>query len=245
MSDIRAFAELIEDFVLIGIMESPEREELPSSSQASPVSSQEQERRDTSQRNCLYVQQQMNTMLDCDNEFGEGLMSLMEDAEKISRERSCEGYYLAACHKFKQINEVRGRLVMSARGIIQHHNDTSAEKHMAKMRTHYESQLRQQRLTHDEMMSVRMNRISRLEEELRRTEAEVRRREQDAFRLNSELTMYRVRAKTFRRLVKHLNCRIREMTKAARRALPAPNSPQPTTKCHFLGTYDDVLMSPI
>ena len=69
-------------------------------------------------------------------------------------------------------------------------------------------------------------------------------------RLQSGFSRERCVAKTFRRLVKRLNRRIYETTKAARKGLPTPDSSATpnfgvcTSKCHILGTYNDMVGEP-
>jgi hypothetical protein len=236
-----------------------EQEELSSVSSAAstPVSSQEAELRE----GCRWMEAKMNDLLDCDNSLGEGLMSFMDDAETISRQKSCEGYYLAACQKLKRISEVRGSLVGVAKEIIQHHNQTTGSQYVLDQKRQYESELQRRQVSQDALNASRLARIRSLENELvtqrRSFDEELRaarnisqEKEYEIMRLRSSLVREGCVAKTFRRLVKRLNRRIYEITKAARKGCPPPLSPTTKTdvcssKCHILGTYDDMIGLPV
>jgi hypothetical protein len=235
-----------------------EEEELsPSTASSSPVSSQEAEHRE----GCRWMEAKMNDLLDCDNSLGEGLMSFLDDAETISKERSCEGYYLAACQKLRRLSEVRSAVVGVAKEIIHHHNQTTGSAYILQQKRQYEGEVRRLQASHDSINSSRLGRIRQLEsdlvaqrrafdEQLRDAKNATQEKEYEIMRLRSSLVREGCVAKTFRRLVKRLNRRIYETTKAARKGLPPPNSSATpnfgvcTSKCHILGTYDDMVGQP-
>jgi len=73
---------------------------------------------------CSFTSINLTKMRDLDNQLGDGLYRLMEDAETVSKERNAEGYYLATCQHIKTLHEVRMRSLETVTGIVAHHNRT-------------------------------------------------------------------------------------------------------------------------
>ena len=73
---------------------------------------------------CSFTTINLRKMRDLDNDIGDGLYRLLEDAETISKERSAEGYYLATCQHIKTLHAVRVESLATADAIVAHHNRT-------------------------------------------------------------------------------------------------------------------------
>lgn len=73
---------------------------------------------------CSFTNINLRKMRDLDNDLGDGLYKLMEDAETVSKERNAEGYYLATCQHIKTLHEVRMKSLETVTNIVAHHNRT-------------------------------------------------------------------------------------------------------------------------
>ena len=70
---------------------------------------------------CSLAQDNLRVFRSKNTDLGEGLMSLLENAEAVASEKDCEGYYLTTCQQLKVLHEHRMAMDRSFNDVVAHH----------------------------------------------------------------------------------------------------------------------------
>lgn len=260
--DFLVFADLIRDFSFIRVRRMDfEREELSDSDG-------EREPQRVAVR-CELAQDYLRQFRDDNTTLGDGLMSLLEGAETVSKERACEGYYLATAHHVKKLYETRMSMDGALNNLVAHHQrchqycqsrqiqdilrENSVLKRTVETTTSdlrtvrgqlEDSRSRNERLSEclEAQFKCRYEtKIRVLEDELARVLTDRDDIKASRQQLRQEVADLKKQMRNNRSVVAFLNKRLRAVIKSIRAGAKVGTGP----KCHILGTYDDILGVPV
>lgn len=214
---------------------------------------------------CELAQSYLRQFRSDNDTLGDGLMVLLDSAETISKERSCEGYYLATCSHLKKLSETRMSMDGALNNLVAHHQQahkycsTHRIQHVLRenqfLKETIESTTRELRQTRDKMEEIQRSKEglcaclerqinNRYEARIRELEATLADAEADRDDIKTQRTILRQevadlkkQSRGHRSVVAFLNKRLRAVIKSIRAGAKVAGGP----KCHILGTYDDVL----
>jgi hypothetical protein len=247
-----AFASEIDRvFLAFGAMEFErgmefEREELSESSQSRDA---------LPTRRCELAQHTLRRFRAGNNDLGDGLMVLLENAEKVSNERQCEGYYVATAAHLKTLFEKRMQMDACLNDLVAHHqqchhfcNSQNVQDMMSQIAglkrtvTAREDELRATRDSiENKMKCLEEQYKARYETRLKLAEEQHKELTERVVTLKAETVELRKRWRAGKSCIAFLNTRLRDVFKRIRAGKAAAEGP----KCHVLGTYCDVLGAPV
>lgn len=219
---------------------------------------------------CSVATARLRRLRELDNDLGDGLYKLLDDAETISTEKSAEGYYLKTCAHLQKLSATRTASLNEINDLVAHHNRAHMYCRTESIRR--ENELLRSRVTqhHDtitvlrrQLEDARSDALSSNESRIRCLTAQYESRcanqkkeletkldsAMDVIRgdaititdLRKQLQESRKKQKSSKNVISFLNRRVREIVKSIRKGGASSGS---DPKCHILGTYDDVLGAP-